>query len=88
MGRLPGVSPTESTVEDFSLLLFDYDDHDRVVHQQLEIRFLMGATRVSAMPNICVTDAQCTRRRTSNMNIPKIQCPQLVAEAVAAFSHK
>ncbi|KIJ31389.1 hypothetical protein M422DRAFT_185989 [Sphaerobolus stellatus SS14] len=90
MERFPQGALTESAVDSFAaylLGLLDYDEPDRVVHQRLEIGFVMCGSRVDAKPDVCVMDenylllVQEDKRRAS-VDDPE---SQLIAEAIAAF---
>jgi hypothetical protein len=58
MSRFPSGPSTESAVDDFASFLLGMlgYDPDRVVHQRLEIGFIMCGQRVHAEPDICVMD--------------------------------
>src|SRR5882762_4232220 len=59
--RFPLGPPTESAVDDFATFLLgmlDYDEPERVVHQHLEIGFLMCGKRVDAKPDVAVMDEE------------------------------
>ncbi|KAK6977775.1 hypothetical protein R3P38DRAFT_513570 [Favolaschia claudopus] len=76
-GAFPLGTPAESAVDDFAaflLSMMDYDEPERIVHQRLEIGFLMCGQSVCAKPVIVVMDAADEAE------------PQLIAEAVAAFA--
>ncbi|KAF8965959.1 hypothetical protein BDZ97DRAFT_1729627 [Flammula alnicola] len=89
--RFPPGPPTEAAIDDFVshlLGLLGYDEPDRVIHQRMEIGFIMCGTRVDAKPDICVLDddgylllVQADKHHTS-ADDPE---PQLIAEAIAAF---
>ncbi|KAJ7082378.1 hypothetical protein B0H15DRAFT_852732 [Mycena belliarum] len=89
--RFPSGPPAESAVDDFAAFLLgmlDYDEPERVVHQRLEIGFVMCGQKVGANPDIVIMDAedyillvQQDKRHLSSDTAE----PQLIAEAVAAY---
>ncbi|KAK0450584.1 uncharacterized protein EV420DRAFT_1630611 [Desarmillaria tabescens] len=90
--RFPPGAPTESAVHDFAsylLSLLRYDEPDRVIHQQVEIGFIMCGMRVDAQPDICVLDNDGKQSQLSTVFKYHMSAydpePQLIAGAIAAF---
>ncbi|KAK6974770.1 hypothetical protein R3P38DRAFT_3411506 [Favolaschia claudopus] len=84
-GAFPLGTPAESAVDDFAaflLSMMDYDEPERIVHQRLEIGFLMCGQSVCAKPVIVVMDGE---KYILLVQEDKAE-PQLIAEAVAAFA--
>jgi hypothetical protein len=57
--RFPSGPPAESAVDDFAaflLRMLDYDEPERVVHQRLEIGFMMCGQKVDAKPDVVIMD--------------------------------
>ncbi|KAG7085784.1 hypothetical protein E1B28_003325 [Marasmius oreades] len=92
LGDIIGSFPYSSAIVTFTshlLGLLGYDEPDRVLHHQTEIRFIMCGARVEAKPDICLLDSddeyillvQEDKRRRSTENPES----QLIAGAIAAF---
>ncbi|OJA10227.1 hypothetical protein AZE42_11608 [Rhizopogon vesiculosus] len=70
--------------------MLDYDEPERVVHQHLEIGFLMCGEMVGAKPNLVVMDREdyillVQEDKCYTGTSPDEVEPQLIAEAIAAF---
>ncbi|KAK7006668.1 hypothetical protein R3P38DRAFT_2728232 [Favolaschia claudopus] len=91
-GAFPLGTPAESAVDDFAaflLSMMDYDEPERIVHQRLEIGFLMCGQSVCAKPDIVVMDGEkyilLVQEDKRHLSADEAE-PQLIAEAVAAFA--
>lgn len=85
--RLPFGLLTESAVDAFTAFLLgmlDYDEPDRVVHQRLEIGFMMCGKNVDAKPNMVLMDDEDYILLVQERHSLDVE-PQLIAGAVAAF---
>ncbi|KAK0221372.1 hypothetical protein IW262DRAFT_1373266 [Armillaria fumosa] len=89
--RFPPGAATKSAVDDFAsylLGMLGYDEPDRVIHQRMEIGFIMCGMRVDAKPGICVLDDDgyllLVQEDNRHMSVDDPE-PQLIAEAIAAF---
>ncbi|KAJ7130293.1 hypothetical protein C8R44DRAFT_872111 [Mycena epipterygia] len=85
--RLPLGPLTESVVGAFAaflLKMLDYDEPERVVHQRLEIGFVMCGQKVDATPSVVIMDDEDYILLVQERHSLDAE-PQLIAEAVAAF---
>ncbi|KAJ7790611.1 hypothetical protein B0H14DRAFT_2939062 [Mycena olivaceomarginata] len=89
--RFPSGPPAESAVDDFAaflLRMLDYDEPERVVHQRLEIGFMMCGQKVDAKPDVVIMDGDdyilLVQEDKRHLSLDDAE-PQLIAEAVAAY---
>ncbi|KAJ7771647.1 hypothetical protein B0H16DRAFT_190933 [Mycena metata] len=80
----------ESSVSDFTaflLRLLNFDEPESVVHQRLEIRFVMCGQVVNAKPDAVIMDEKedyILLVQEDKMSLEEVE-PQLIAGAIAAF---
>ncbi|KAJ7115539.1 hypothetical protein C8R43DRAFT_1113028 [Mycena crocata] len=89
--KFPSGPPTESAVDDFAaflLGLLDYDEPERVVHQRLEIGFMMCGKKVEAKPDVVIMDGGdyllLVQQDKGHLSLDDAE-PQFIAAAIAAY---
>ncbi|OBZ65509.1 hypothetical protein A0H81_14462 [Grifola frondosa] len=84
-------SGEESAADDFAafiLRMFNYDEPDRVIHQQKKISFIMAGQGIDATTDLCLitfTDYLLLVQKDKQYVTSDDPEPQLIAEAIAAF---
>ncbi|KAJ7709498.1 hypothetical protein B0H17DRAFT_1190703 [Mycena rosella] len=68
--------------------MLDYDEPERVVHQRLDIGFMMCGRKVDATPNMVIIEDEdyilLVQQDKRQLSLDDAE-PQLIAEAVAAY---
>ncbi|TEB33833.1 hypothetical protein FA13DRAFT_1789655 [Coprinellus micaceus] len=83
-----GVESAAAHFASHLLGLLDYDEPDRVIHQRLQIRFLVSGVYADAQPDVCVLDDEDFLplvQENKRLTPPDDLEPQLIAQAIAAF---